>query len=130
MANIVDVQSITNVLSPGIFDLSWLANYGGDKPIRNGQVKASDYLSLVTFGIGSSTASFQILDLVNLTLLYCETSLNLGQQYFSSTITHKENNFYISYGSGGRTIQIDLLNNTITFPDDIQITGYIRLHHK
>lgn len=116
MANIVDVQSITSQVGPGLFDINLLANNGG-QALSQGTYNISDYSYILLYFINTSWVNLSnyFIDCQNLLIAEYNVYFQSNSWHFRSYVNELTSiTFSIGQSGSSSSISFDLDNNTFT----------------
>ena len=116
MANIVDVQSITSQVGPGLFDINLLANNGGHT-LSQGTYNISDYSYILLYFINTSWVNLSnyFIDCQNLLIAEYNVYFQSNSWHFRSYVNELTSiTFSIGQSGSSSSISFDLDNNIFT----------------
>lgn len=116
MANIVDVQSITSQVGPGLFDINLLANNGG-QALSQGTYNISDYSYILLYFINTSWVNLSnyFIDCQNLLIAEYNVYFQSNSWHFKSYVNELTSiTFSIGQSGSSSSISFDLDNNIFT----------------
>lgn len=116
MANIVDVQSITSQVGPGLFDINLLANNGG-QGLSQGTYNISDYSYILLYFINTSWVNLSnyFIDCQNLLIAEYNVYFQSNSWHFKSYANELTSiTFSIGQSGSSSSISFNLDNNTFT----------------